>query len=332
MVEHRKNMLDLLRNNGFARPEKWIEYAIRHHFTHVRAERLKACPDCAGHAGAQLGQFVYYSNLVRLQTCSSCGLIFSDTHIDPLVIQEHFEQAYKDEEYFSYQRRKVFQQLADTVDAVAPKKGRVLDIGGAKGHLMAFLKQLRPDLSTVVNDLSADACEFAAAQFNLETIVGDVRTLEKIDDSYDVIVMSDVAYYEPKLKRLWDLIPRLLTQNGTVIIRVPNKLPLISLWQNQLHLMGLWGEMQNRVRFFNPEHLYIFSRQYLSHRLKKIGFLEVETIPSVLLAHKKKELLQNVYYNFTKKIFNISSGKLILTPSMFVIGKKLQKDSDCHRS
>lgn len=319
-MERRHVILDLLRDQGFHCPEEWVNYANSHNFTRVQAHRLMACPDCASRSMEPLGQFVYYSNLVHLQLCRVCGLIFSSTRIDPHVISKHFECAYKDEAYFQYHRSKIFEQLANEVGSAAPGGGRVLDIGGAKGHLMARVKQLRPDLRPVVNDLSREACEYASAMFGVETIVGAVDTLEKCTECYDVIVMSDVAYYEPELKKLWDLLPRLLADNGTVIIRVPNKLPLILFWQKGLQLFGRSSElrMQSRIRFFNPEHLYVFSRQYLNARLRKAGFTQVRFTPSQLLMPEKKSVLASANYRFAQGLAMLSAGRLISTPSMLV--------------
>lgn len=317
-------MLELLQSNkGFSYPEKWIDYGIRHDFKIVHSDKLETCPDCRATSWNSLGQFIYYSTLVNLQFCAGCGLVFSDTRIDPRVIQAHFEREYKDETYFLHQRRSIFEQISQLVEMTAPQGGRVLDVGGAKGHLLALLKERRMDLSLVLNDLSEEACAFATSRYGLETLWGDINSLDQLSSPFDAVIMSDVIYYEPQLDKLWSILPRLVAREGMVIIRVPNKLPLIRFWQlfmNKIRRKDL--SMQTRIRFFNPEHLYVFSQQYLLTRLKRIGFTEVMTLPSELLQQGRGSYRPSLYYSFSKVVSALSNGKLIITPSILVIAKK----------
>lgn len=324
MDEQKQQILEILiHNKGFAHPEKWINYGIDHNFKEVKAEKLEECPDCSARILNFIGQFIYYSTLVKLQSCSQCGLVFSDIRIDPMVIQSHFELAYKDESYFLHRRRSIFHQISKLVGRFAPHNGKILDVGGAKGHLLAVLKQNRPDLNLVLNDISKDACDYALSQFGLNTICGDVNALERHITCFDVVIMSDVVYYEPELQKLWELLPRIVSKNSVVILRVPNKIALIRFWQFITRFIGrnIVLEMQDRIKYFNPEHLYVFSRRYMLTRLKKIGFSEVTIIPSELLKQDQCDLLQRLYYYFSKVVSMLSCGKLVITPSILVIAK-----------
>lgn len=217
MQEQKASMLEILQlNKGFTHPEKWIEYGIAHKFNKTKADKIEECPDCSARSFGFIGQFVYYSSLVNLLKCAHCGLIFTDARIDPKVISTHFEQTYKDEEYFLHRRHRIFEQIAQIADKVAPQRGRILDVGGAKGHLLATLKTRRPDLKFVLNDLSKDACDHAESKYGFQTILGSINELEQIISRFDVVVLSDVIYYEPELRRLWAVLPRLVSENGVL--------------------------------------------------------------------------------------------------------------------
>jgi len=97
--------------------------------------------------------------------------------------------------------------------------------------------------------------------------------------------MSDVIYYEPELHKLWRILSSLVAKNGAVIIRAPNRFPLIRFWQFIIRAIDSRAhtEMQDHIRFFNSEHLYVFSRRYLLTRLKELGFTQVTAVPSDLL-------------------------------------------------
>src|SRR5262245_18903031 len=108
MSSDREDIINVLRHNtGFDEPELWADYALRHRFKPVQATKITQCPDCDANPSRTLGQFVYYSSLLHLLLCSRCGLIWMDAHIDPLVMDEHFERTYKDDTYFGVHREAI---------------------------------------------------------------------------------------------------------------------------------------------------------------------------------------------------------------------------------
>lgn len=320
----RQQMLDILKaNTGFYNPEEWIGFALQHSFQPVKATRLKVCPDCSAQHGKCIGQYIYYSTLIGLRRCSRCGLIYSDTHIDPKIVSAHFESAYKDDRYFSVQRARIFHQIAELVSSCTPQAGSVLDFGGAKGHLLAALRELRPDIDLTLNDISNDACDYGRNYFDLKTICGGVAVLENIKQCYDTVIMSDVIYYEPDLAKLWSILPSLVHDRGAVIIRNPNKLPLILLSQFFIRSFSYreLRESQSRIRHFNPEHLYIFTWRYFSRRLKALGF-KVVTMPSELLLKNQNSFLPLVFYCFSKILWRLSGQKCVISPSFIVLATR----------
>lgn len=265
--EDSRELLSLLKNQGFSAPEAWLNYARQHHFKKIHADRLDCCPDCSHPSYEIIGQYVYYSNLMTLRMCCDCELVYSDTRLDPEVIAKHFESAYKEESYFLERRRTIFDQIIGLVEHIAPVGGRVIDIGGAKGHLMAGLKRRRPDLDITVNDLSPLACAWCESEYGFKTICRPAAALEKTE-SYDVLLMIDVLYYEAQIGQFWRRLPNLVSDRGTVIIRIPNREKVVRLYQSLLRLTTSQKRSSRlaRVNLFNPEHLYLVPRPYLVYR------------------------------------------------------------------
>lgn len=315
-------MLGILRENlGFDHPEAWLPYARKHAFKRVAATPVRTCPDCGGEARRTWGQYAYYSTLIRLRECGRCGLVWADAHIDPGVLRQHFEVVYKDEDYFRSARSAIFEQLAGIADRLAPRGGRVLDVGGARGHLMHRLAQRRPDLHLTVHDLSRAATDHAATQFGLATLNGDAEELAACPHRFDVVVLSDVIYYEPKLHAVWRALDRLVRPGGAVVIRIPNKSHWIRLAQAWFRLThpGRRGALQNRVRFFNPEHIFLLRRPYLFRRLRRLGFRTMHALPSPPLGGVVPEAIRATFFRAATMANALSGRTLVLTPSQVVV-------------
>jgi SAM-dependent methyltransferase len=317
-------MLGILRGNqGFEDPERWVEYGLRHAFAHVSATKLKGCPGCGAKGSHKIGQYVYFSTLLNLVGCAGCGLAYSDVRLDPAVVQRHFEKTYKDEDYFATQRKKIFDHLVSLVDQLAPRGGYVVDVGGAKGHLMALLRERRPDLHVAVSDISRTACEWVESHYGMEAICCDAATLVTGNRVFDVLVVSDTLYYEPHLRRFWENLPGVLRAGGAVVIRVPSKYRLIRVAQAVRSLTGLLRRLkpQADIRYFNPEHLYVFTRRYLERQLGRLGFASVSVGPSPMLAAGVVKRLAPVFFRLAGMLHTVSFGAIVATPSMVVVGR-----------
>lgn len=320
--QDRERFLNILKSNvGFDEPERWVEFAQANNFQLVPAERLHACPDCDSLDGKNLGQYVYYSSLMRLLRCDSCDLIYSDVRLNADTIREHFERAYKDSSYFEVARKPVFTQVARLISAAAPQSGKVLDIGGAKGHLLATLRKIRPDLNCTLSDLSSESCRYAADEFNLNAICGGLEQLSQIKERFDVVSLVDIIYYEPEIKRLWAVIATLVKPGGVVLIRIPNHLPLIQLrlLMRRLLTTPVAQSLATGIPYFNPEHIFVFSRRYLRQALAASGFKEPRFIP----ARPLDSLIGAVLFRVASGFAALSGGQIILTPSQIVVaGRK----------
>jgi SAM-dependent methyltransferase len=312
--------LDLLRaNQGFAQPDRWIEYAKSHSFKRVRATKVAMCPDCEGPQATTIGQYVYYSTLISLRMCGRCRLIYSDTRIDPAIARSHFDVAYSNEQYFQIERQRIYRQIAKEVATRASAGAAILDIGGAKGHLMATVRQCRPDVEVTLNDLSREKCEWAESHYGFRTICSSAADLSQHPDRFDLITAIDVLYYEPELARFWSGVPRLLRRGGILIVRVPNREVAIRASWLLLRARRRDASMCTEIRYFNPEHLYAFSRVYLIGRLRQLGFRSVQILPSARLG---TGMLGHLHHDVARVAWLLSAGRLVLTPGMLVIARK----------
>lgn len=320
-VDEIRSMLS--RNFGFDDPARWVEYARTHEFRAVKVQTASVCPDCFGvPRGQPWGQYVYFSTLIHLLECGTCGLVWANARIDPEVIKDHFERSYQDDSYFKVARKPIFDHLAEEIAAAAPQHGRILDVGGARGDLMATLLERRPDLNVTVQDLSKVATDFAATTHGFQTLTGDADMLATHREQYDVVVLSDMLYYEPNLTVLWTALSRLVRPAGSIILRVPNKAPLVrlgQLWRRIVQGKAKQNE-QDSVAFYNPEHIFLFRRGYLRRRLNSIGFNRVRFIPSPILSGASK--LGAPIFALAKLISRLTFHSAVASPAMVIVATK----------
>jgi 2-polyprenyl-3-methyl-5-hydroxy-6-metoxy-1,4-benzoquinol methylase len=324
----RARVLEILKANaGFAHAEEWVPRAIARRFERVHARTFSSCPDCASPRSAEVGRQVYYSTSMGLRRCADCDLTFIDTRISRATTTSHFEVTYKDERYFVQKRAPVFAQVASLAAARAPHKGRVLDVGGAKGHLLARLREARPDLELVMTDISAGACHYASTQYGLRTAEGGIEAIESLDGRFDVIILSDVMYYEPKVSRLWRALDDRLTPSGSLVIRVPNHHFLtVAMESVRRRLRSPRARrMSETISLFNCEHLYSFSRRYLAHRLKGLGFCSVEFRPSALSRSRRAPFISDAWSALAHAVWVVTAGTLALSPSLIVVASRLAR-------
>lgn len=325
--QEKRHYLDILQhNNGFSKPERWVDYARIHDFRKVRATHLDRCPDCSGNDLRKLGHYIYYSTLIRLESCQSCGLIFSDQILDDRIFNSHFEQAYKDKYYFEISRHEIFLQISKIISDVAPHNAKVIDIGGAQGHLMDIARKIRPDLSILINDISPTALMYAKKKYRLDTRCCSLSDLANHNEEFDVVSLIDVLYYARNISNAYEAINQLCKPGGYVIVRIPNKLWIIKLFLilDRLRVPKKDREIQDKVRYFNPEHLFIFSKKYMRSSLQKLGMSQIKFVPSEMLRRSLTGIrINRIAYLICALIYYISFRMLILTPSQLVIAKKV---------
>jgi len=321
-----EEMLEILRQNvGFDSPQRWLDYALKHAFQRVHAVPITECPDCGSSPRRQLGQYVYYSTLIRLRECANCGLIWADAKLPPSVVGRHFDRVYKDDLYFVKARRLVFSHMAELIDQLTRPRARILDVGGAKGHLMHQVRTRRPDVRIVVNDISEESTRWASEKFGFDTICGDAQALARHDGTYDLVVLSDVLYYIADVAAFWAIVSRLLAPGGVLLIRVPNKLASIKFCQGLKlagRAVGVHNGLQDRVPCFNPEHIYVFSLRYLQRRLKTLGFeiVRVMPSPSICRGSRLADAMLTGTFRVLTAVSRLTWERLTLSPSMVVIG------------
>lgn len=204
--------------------------------------------------------------------CKNC----KHTYTNPRPSQEALPTYYT-ETYFKDERHKErfynedgtpkvgsdkYENRIIDVESYCSSRGRVLEIGAARG---AFLKVLR-DRGWDVNgvEISSDAVKLAKEHSDIHLFCGTLEDFTA-SDKFDVICMYQTLEHvlDPSYicKRSFDL----LNAGGKLIVEVPN----IDCFELK------WSKTRRKLSYDLPRHISHFSPTVLRTHLFKIGYKEV---------------------------------------------------------
>lgn len=212
----------------------------------------------------------------QIQRCASCGFLLTNPRPDYNEIGDY----YKSENYISHTNAKkgVFNTLYQTIRKSAiegkiklirqitgKKEGiRLLDIGCGTGEFLNGCQSIGWKVKGV--EPSEDARK--QAQFNYKLDVAGEAYLENSNDQYDVITMWHVLEHVHDLNRRLEQIKQILTQDGVLIIAVPNHTAYDSDFYKEY--WAAWDV---------PRHLYHFSPATLKRLMEKHGYQHIQSDP-----------------------------------------------------
>lgn len=229
----------------------------------------EACPLCASADMAPLVEAdctrhgLYDSRLsptIRWMTCQACDHIFTEGYFTPEACEILFSKTHTHQMLGAdYEQNRAV--AARMVDKVLPfiSGGTWLDVGIGNGALLFTAQEygFRP----VGTDLRADNLAVLAS-LGIEAHARDITDLE-LASPCSVISMADVLEHMPDPKRGLAAANRLMSDDGVLLISMPNKDSM--LWQmlDGARNNPYWGEI---------EHYHNFGRERLYALLEEYGF------------------------------------------------------------
>jgi 2-polyprenyl-3-methyl-5-hydroxy-6-metoxy-1,4-benzoquinol methylase len=151
-------------------------------------------------------------------------------------------------------------QIENYVD----KRGRILEIGAARG---SFLKELKKrGWETYGVEISESACKIAREQNGIDMFCGSFK---EYDSSllFDVICMYQTLEHLPDPKFVLEKAFEKLKPGGLLVISVPN----LRSFDVQIN------KTRKRLSYDLPRHLNHFDHAFLKKELVKLGFHILET-------------------------------------------------------
>jgi 2-polyprenyl-3-methyl-5-hydroxy-6-metoxy-1,4-benzoquinol methylase len=196
---------------------------------------------------------------IRWVKCNTCNHIFTDGYLSPtalnalvsIIMPEALKE--KDLEY----QRLLFSKL---LDLVVPFKnsGRWLDVGCAKGFLLAVAKEY--GFQAVGIDLSPSKIE-ALKLLHIDAYNTDLEHFE--ESGFDVVSFLDVLEHLPFPAKALKLAHTKMNPGSILVVSMPNAESTLWDFMNSNSANPYWG---------NVEHCHNFTRTNLYSLLRSNGF------------------------------------------------------------
>lgn len=204
------------------------------------------------------------SPALTIKQCHNCGLFFNS----PRLSEKELYNSYNNGYYF-FQRRNqpefsrivaMYQRTVALVEDKVTEK-RLLEIGSAKGYLLAILKDLGWDVFGI--EISSKAAKYAREKFKVPCFTGTLEQFITTDqvEKYPLVLAIDLIEHVLDPAQFIEQIQQVISPGGYLIIDTPN-----GAAANIKTFGGDWGG-------FNPFHLFVFSPDNLSQLLEEFGFV-----------------------------------------------------------
>jgi len=202
-----------------------------------------------------------------IRECAGCGLLFNSPRLsDPEIEQLYGGGYYVFQEPPAEAAQRVARLAWQTIGVASRyvEDHTVLEVGCAKGYLLALLRQRGWQVQGV--ELSSDAAAFGRDRLGLRVFTGTVDQWVSSPGfmAVPVAISTDVIEHVTDPRGFLAAMRAALKPGGWLILGTPNA----DSDHRQAHGTRWLG--------FNPFHIVLFSRQNLTRLLQETGFEVVE--------------------------------------------------------
>lgn len=140
----------------------------------------------------------------------------------------------------------------------------IIDLGTADARMLDAVHQRYPEAHCVGVEYSKDLVDFAKAKFPyLDTVQGNVQSLDFSDKSFDIAIATAVIEHVPDPLKMMNEVKRVLRPNGIFILTSPDP-----FWE---HLAILVGYLEK------GQHQIVMNLKQLHNLASKCGFSVLKT-------------------------------------------------------
>lgn len=284
------------------------------------------CPICHTANGQYLRRGYYMK-------CPTCKVAFREQEETSGELDAYWQQEFWSQE--EIQRRKdrapVFEDAFKLLSRLKPDGGSVLDIGCGIGTFLAVCRNGGWQVTGV--EPSAIACDVARQEYCLELVNEPFSSDLFYGRKFDAVFAAQVLHHLPDPVAFVEAIDHVLADDGIVMLRTPNLIPL----EASLYIQHVLGR---KKAFFCGPALYAFHPETLSLLFRRLGFSTITfansrpylELPAQALLGASSlratvgrlvvSAVKLATYGAVQGIAALSSGRAVIGPSIFVIARK----------
>lgn len=267
------------------------------------------------------------SKLVR---CKKCGLFYANPRLNREAEEDYYKHQHYQEDHSEKQwykgRIATFRRSFHKIEKFL-KKGRLVDVGSGMGYFMDLARNNGWEVKGV--EISDYAINHAREELKLDIIKGDLESAHFDMGYFDAATMWNVVdqLYDPKANLIE--LNRILKEGGYLFMRIPNLYFHLRLFRLYNRLRPLFRSIKNSPSVF---HLYSFEKKSIKRLLESVGFSNVivkiepmdVNVPNFVevFGRKREGAVRKLLDAGVKAVYLLSLGKIIISPSIFVIAKK----------
>ncbi|MEK7681075.1 MAG: class I SAM-dependent methyltransferase [Patescibacteria group bacterium] len=152
--------------------------------------------------------------------------------------------AFYEHEPAGARKMEIIKDILEKEEENKGKKLRVLDVGCGDGHLSAYMASLGHQVSAI--DTDASAIETAKSLYNNVNFLNS--DLSVVKDKFDVVTAFEVCEHVPDEKNFTEQMREKLSENGLLVISVPNGWSLEEIVRRFLQNSSVGRSIKNWMR------------------------------------------------------------------------------------
>ena len=170
-----------------------------------------------------------YAQLHRIVRCKRCGLMYANPQrlIDCDEYAKQETVPFGDPSFEQYLRKQNIQlpdnlRVLSTLNTLAPKRGKLLEIGSFLGHFANEIRASGWDITCL--EPYVGAVKYSREKYDLNVIEGILPQPTLPSATFDAVIMLHVIEHMPDPGANLAEIRRLLKPGGTLVVRHPGSI------------------------------------------------------------------------------------------------------------
>lgn len=262
--------------------------------------------------------------------CQKCGLVYVNDYLSHEKMNdmyEHYSSVFMHEIYLETQNAQIsdFTQKVKSIERLAPRKGKLLDIGCGYGFFLEAARRRNWEVYGI--EISKHAADYAQNKFSLNVLHGTIEDAQFSECFFDVITAWDLIEHLNDPMDFIQKVRRFVKQNGLIVIKTPNQDSLYTRIGNLIYKISSGKILFPILSQYGYSHLYRFSPTTIKSLLEQEGFcvfrITKENSNLKILTQQHKNYAEKPYMKMLLYLLSFFAEVLQMQNQIIVYAKKV---------